>query len=99
MLTPLPARSRGGGGHVLARFGGFAGHELDGLDVYDVDHHEWRSIETEGPVKPEKRSVHIFVGLDGALEFEGKDVVGVLALGEREGAPAELGHNGAGFVS
>ncbi|GAA5996898.1 hypothetical protein JCM5350_002744 [Sporobolomyces pararoseus] len=82
---------------LLARFGGFAGYELDGLDVYDVEKREWKSIEVEGEIKPEKRSVHVFVGLDGKLEFEGKIVVGVLALGEREGAPAELGHNGAGF--
>jgi hypothetical protein len=96
VLTSLPPLN---GNSFLARFGGFAGHELDGLDIYDVAKKEWKSVEVEGESKPEKRSVYVFVGLDVKLEHDGKSVVGVLALGEREGAPAELGHNGAGFVS
>lgn len=39
------------------------------------------------------------VRLEGGLEVQGKKVVAVLTMGEREGAPAELGHDGAGFVS
>ncbi|GAA5874721.1 hypothetical protein JCM16303_002963 [Sporobolomyces ruberrimus] len=94
VLTSLPPSSSGRPS-LLARFGGFAGHELDGLDVFDVEKKEWRAVEVEGE-SPEKRSVHVFVGLGDELEHEGKSVVAVLALGEREGAPAELGHNGAG---
>ncbi|GAA5893745.1 uncharacterized protein JCM6883_003624 [Sporobolomyces salmoneus] len=93
VLTPLPRIC----GSLLARFGGFAGYELDGLDVYDIEKRGWRTVETEGEAKPDKRSVHVFVGLDGELKWEGKNVVGVLALGEREAAPAELGHNGSGY--
>ncbi|GAA5947991.1 hypothetical protein JCM3765_007060 [Sporobolomyces pararoseus] len=94
VLTRLPTL---GDETLLARFGGFAGYELDGLDIYNVEKREWRTVEVGGEEKPDKRSVHVFVGLDGKLEHEGKNVVGVLGLGEREGAPAELGHNGAGF--
>lgn len=87
---------------VLARFGGFAGRELDGLDVFDPASQTWTSVEAQvegGGEGPAKRSVQAFVGLDGLLEWDGKRVVAVMAMGEREGAPAELGHDGAGFVS
>ncbi|BGP40287.1 hypothetical protein JCM10450v2_004267 [Rhodotorula kratochvilovae] len=99
VLTALPLASGG----VLARFGGFAGRELDGLDVYDPATREWRAVDAqvegggEAGEGPAKRSVQAFVGLDGKLEWEGKRVVAVMAMGERESAPAELGHDGAGF--
>ncbi|GAA6011888.1 hypothetical protein JCM11491_000092 [Sporobolomyces phaffii] len=97
VLIALPRTSASAGrGPTLARFGGFAGYELDGLDLYDVDAREWRTVAVEGD-KPANRSVYVFVGLDGELEWDAKRVVAVLAMGEREGAPAELGHNGAGF--
>ncbi|GAA6061159.1 hypothetical protein JCM10212_005745 [Sporobolomyces blumeae] len=108
VLTALPASAHDSTGVRLARFGGFAGYELDGLDVYDVDKREWTQVDAqvdgaggqgEGRRRPgpDKRSVHVMVGLEGTLEYEGKRVVAVMAMGEREGAPAELGHDGAGF--
>ncbi|GAA5828944.1 hypothetical protein JCM5353_005179 [Sporobolomyces roseus] len=98
VLTALPASTASS--PLLARFGGFAGYELDGLDLYDIGKKEWRSVQVSvegGGEGPEKRSVHVLTGLDGELEWEEKRVVAVMALGEREGAPAELGHAGAGF--
>ncbi|BGO91466.1 hypothetical protein NBRC10512_003127 [Rhodotorula toruloides] len=97
VLTALP------GGRFLARFGGFAGYELGGLDVFDVRAKEWRSIEAGvegGGEGPPKRSVHAFVGLREELDLgdgSGKKVVALMAMGEREAAPKELGHDGAGF--
>lgn len=95
VLTRLPSST------LLARFGGFAGKELDGLDVFDTETGKWSVINAgaggDGP-EPGKRSVHMLVGLDGSLQWEGKTAVAVMALGERQGAPAELGHDGAGFV-
>lgn len=70
--------------------------------MYDIGKKEWRSVQASvegGGEGPEKRSVHVLIGLDGELEWKEKRVVAVMALGEREGAPAELGHAGAGFVS
>ncbi|KAK4699753.1 hypothetical protein P7C70_g6505, partial [Phenoliferia sp. Uapishka_3] len=84
---------------TLVRFGGFAGFELGGpLDVYDVDRKEWSTgVEVAEGGGPEKRSVHGLVGLSGVkVQAEGKEVVAVMFMGEREGAPAELGHDGAG---
>ncbi|GAA5858183.1 hypothetical protein JCM1840_001076 [Sporobolomyces johnsonii] len=98
VLTALPRSTSGS--PLLARFGGFAGYELDGLDVYDVVKNEWTTVVASvegGGDGPDKRSVHALVGLGGELEWEGKRVVAVMALGEREGAPKELGHDGAGF--
>lgn len=100
VLTALPSSPTSS--PLLARFGGFAGYELDGLDLFDVGKQEWRNVEATvegGGEGPEKRSVHVLMGVDGDLEWEEKRVVAVMALGEREGAPAELGHAGAGFVS
>jgi len=103
--APGPAR----GGTVLAplssslvRFGGFCGHELGGpLDVFDPITKNWTSeeiaIET-GSNGPDKRSVHSLVPIDGP-SYADKKIVAVMTQGEREAAPAELGHNGAGFVS
>lgn len=89
----------------LVRFGGFAGYELGGpLDVYDTKDHDWKSVdnvlvkgekELEGPGK---RSVHSLVAIDKPQYGEEK-IVAIMAHGEREAAPAELGHNGAGYVS
>ncbi|KAI5480539.1 hypothetical protein MNV49_000235 [Pseudohyphozyma bogoriensis] len=74
VLTPVPDTP------LLARFGGFAGYELGGLDFFDTEKGEW-----------------VDVGDESEAKFEGKKVVAVMCLGEREGAPAELGHDGAGF--
>ncbi|KAJ8294065.1 Nitrile-specifier protein 5 [Rhodotorula toruloides] len=98
VLTALP------GGRLLARFGGFAGYELGGLDVFDVRAKEWRSVdagvEGGGGEGSPKRSVHAFVGLREELDLgdgSGKKIVALMAMGEREAAPKELGHGGAGF--
>ncbi|GAA5937522.1 hypothetical protein JCM3775_001255 [Rhodotorula graminis] len=94
VLAALPSTGK------LVRFGGFAGRELDGLDVFDPASGTWTSVEAGvegGGEGPAKRSVQSLVGLDGSLEWEGKKVVAVMSMGEREGAPAELGHDGAGF--
>lgn len=95
VLAALPSMGK------LVRFGGFAGRELDGLDVFDPASMAWTSVEAGvegGGESPAKRSVQSLVGLDGTLEWEDKKVVAVMSMGEREGAPAELGHDGAGFV-
>ncbi|KZP27418.1 galactose oxidase [Athelia psychrophila] len=92
-LTSLPSSP------LLARFGGFAGYELGGLDIFDTELGQWSTVDADvDGGGPGKRSVHMLIGLDGSLEWAGKKVVAVMALGEREGAPAELGHDGAGFV-
>lgn len=95
------------GSPALVRFGGFAGYELGGpLDVYDFAKGAWNDslegeeLEVEGGGNgPEKRSVHALVKVEGGIKFEDKVVVALMTHGEREGAPAELGHDGAGFVS
>ena len=101
--APEPAR----GGTVLAsiptvgfsgslvRFGGFAGHELGGpLDVYDIAKNAWTSVTPAGPDAPPARSVHTLLGVP---KKKGSDLVAVMFGGERDPAPAELGHDGAGF--
>ncbi|BGP16299.1 hypothetical protein JCM10213_006455 [Rhodosporidiobolus nylandii] len=98
VLTSLPSSTSTSS--LLARFGGFAGYELGGLDIFDVEKGEWSTPEVGvegGGDGPGKRSVHALIGLSGEVEWEGKRVVAVLAMGEREGAPKELGHDGAGF--
>ncbi|GAA5862668.1 hypothetical protein JCM8547_003507 [Rhodosporidiobolus lusitaniae] len=98
VLTPLPPSTASS--RLLARFGGFAGHELGGLDVFNVKEQAWKAVAASvegGGEGPGKRSVHVFAGLEGTLEWEDKRVVAVMALGEKEGAPKELGHDGAGF--
>lgn len=95
-LAALPDSS------LLARFGGFAGYELDGLDVFDTEKREWESLDVKvesGGEGPGRRSVCLLQAIEKGPEHDGKKVVAVLAHGEREGAPAELGHDGAGFVS
>jgi len=98
-LPDAPGLPRGGTvlaplSSSLVRFGGFCGHELGGpLDVFNLDTKSWTSEEITGP---DKRSVHSLVPIDGP-EYGDKKVAAIMTLGEREGAPAELGHNGAGF--
>lgn len=71
--------------------------------MFDPVSESWTSDEIQvegGGEGPDKRSVHSFVPVSGGASYgPEKKVVAVLALGEREGAPAELGHDGAGFVS
>ncbi|KAE8269105.1 hypothetical protein A4X09_0g3232 [Tilletia walkeri] len=94
---------------VLARWGGFCGEELGGpLDIYDPTKDSWTSypapLSSDGDKEPPKRSVHGLVPFPTAptLEVEErgekvtKRVLGVLFFGEGEGAPKELGHDGAG---
>lgn len=117
-LASAPEPARGGtvitalpGTNLLARYGGFAGKEVGGLDVYDIDADKWTAVETAPPPAPAAsvagtsagdadpgvRSVHAFVRVDGTLKTDdGQRVVAVLTGGEREPAPAELGHDGAG---
>lgn len=110
-LPEAPGPGRGGtvicslptASPILARFGGFAGFELATFSFYDVVKQTWTLID-ELPVEngakgPEARSVHALVPLSGNLKYEDKSLVAVMALGEREGAPSELGHDGAGFVN
>lgn len=87
----------------LVRFGGFAGYELGcPLDIFDTSTGTWKSLEevsVKGGVEgPQRRSVHSLVAIDGPRYGSAK-VVAVMTHGEREAAPAELGHNGAGYVS
>lgn len=99
VLTALPACTAST--PLLARYGGFAGYEVGGLDIYDVEAQKWSTIDEQvegGGEGPGKRSVQSFVGTDGALEYKDKVVVALLSMGEREAAPKELGHDGAGFV-
>ncbi|KAM0748369.1 galactose oxidase [Meredithblackwellia eburnea MCA 4105] len=105
-LPSAPEPARGGTvlapllqpGGTLARFGGFAGFELGGpLELFDTAKEEWTVVEAgnvvSGEEGPAKRSVH------GLLPFKSEvneDIVAVMVMGEREGAPAALGHDGAG---
>ncbi|KAM0791418.1 hypothetical protein ACM66B_005878 [Microbotryomycetes sp. NB124-2] len=93
---------------LLARFGGFAGKELDGLDLYDVAEDKWASVETSSRQSdgslPGKRSVHSFIAIDDETILVPKDdkhpagrVIALMTAGERDPAPAELGHDGSGF--
>lgn len=95
-LPSAPGPGRGGTNLALlplstpafARFGGFAGYELDDFALFDVEKKEW-SMPTFSPdsAKPSARSVAGFVGLEQAQllksDAESK-VVGVLFLGEAE---------------
>ena len=89
---------------TLARFGGFAGLELGGLDIYNLKSKSWEVhgdvVVEVGGALPSERSVSALIPLSGELVVgtEGKKAIAVLVHGEREGAPAELGHDGAGFV-
>ncbi|KAK0553603.1 hypothetical protein OC846_002444 [Tilletia horrida] len=94
---------------VLARWGGFSGEELGGpLDIFDPSSNEWTSYPVHlstAEQEPPKRSVHGFVPFKTApaLSLAGGEqtrVLAVLFFGEGEGAPKELGHDGAGkFLS
>lgn len=103
-LPDAPGPARGGTvlsaiSDSLVRFGGFAGYELGGpLDIFDTSFGTWKSLEevsVKGGVEgPQKRSVHSLVAIDGP-RYGSEKVVAVMTHGEREAAPAELGHNGA----
>lgn len=107
-LPDAPGPARGGTvltaiSNSLVRFGGFGGYELGGpLDIFDTRSGTWESLEdvsVKGGVEgPQKRSVHSLVAIDGP-RYGFDKVVAVMTHGEREAAPAELGHNGAGYVS
>ncbi len=104
---PAPPPGRGGtvlcsvtvssGKSLLVRFGGFAGHELGGaIDTYDPSTREWKAtpIPKSGP---QARSVHALLPLNIPAAFDSSATpIAVLLFGEREPAPAELGHEGAG---
>ncbi|KAK0522732.1 hypothetical protein OC835_006476 [Tilletia horrida] len=92
---------------VLARWGGFCGEELGGpLDLYAPSKNTWTSFPapllSSPEQEPPKRSVHGFVPFPTAPQVElvrgepAVRVLGVLFFGEGEGAPKELGHDGAG---
>ncbi|KDR71239.1 hypothetical protein GALMADRAFT_127176 [Galerina marginata CBS 339.88] len=92
VLASIPSIGSAGS---LVRFGGFAGHELGGpLDVYDIAKDEWASVTPSGTEAPPARSVHALLGVP---KKKGSDLVAVMFGGERDPAPAELGHDGAGF--
>lgn len=95
-LPSAPGQGRGGTNLALlplstpafARFGGFAGYELDDFALFDVEKHEWSTPTfTPESAKPSARSVAGFVGLDQAQgltsDAESK-IVGLLFLGEAE---------------
>lgn len=95
------ARLADGSGRLL-RFGGFAGHETDDMAVYSLENEAWTSVtptvEDNRPA-PEARSVHSLVGVSGKVTQNGKKVVAMMCVGEREPTAKEVGHDGAGFVS
>ena len=70
------------------------------LDLFDVKSGTWEEGIVGGGETPEVRSVHGFLPLGGddLVTPDGAKVVAVMFMGEREGAPAELGHDGAGAV-
>ena len=96
-----------GSPNVLIRWGGFCGYELGGpLDIFNTVTGKWESHPSaiEGSSEePAKRSVHGLVAFPAPKSVETgsgrKDVVAIMFLGEGTGAPAELGHDGAGKVS
>lgn len=99
-----PAPGRGGtvlcpvalptGTNVLIRYGGFAGHELSSLDIYNTESNTWTTVDLSTTAeKPEARSVHALVPYTSTVD---PTIVAVMLFGERDPAPVELGHNGAG---
>jgi hypothetical protein len=90
VLCPLSLPS---GQQVLVRYGGFAGFEIGGtLDIYDTVTQKWKSVDL-GADAPEARSVHALVPYTTSSD---PSLVALLFFGERDPAPVELGHNGAG---
>ncbi|TKA81009.1 hypothetical protein B0A49_01520 [Cryomyces minteri] len=82
---------------TLARFGGFAGHELAGLDLYDVATNTWSSSPHLPGANPPARSVAGFVGLARSKELsDSRAALALLFLGEQDPTPPEVGHDGAG---
>ncbi|KAF8894328.1 hypothetical protein CPB84DRAFT_1682647 [Gymnopilus junonius] len=111
VLTDAPEPGRGGtvlasipsigSSGSLIRFGGFAGYELAGpLDIYDIAQNKWESVTPTGET-PSARSVHALLGVPNPnTKKEGSGLVAVMYGGERDPAPKELGHDGAGrFLS
>ena len=112
-LPDAPGPARGGtvlaplrGSGLLARWGGFCGHELGGpLDIFDPSNRTWSSHDAKihgTNDQPPKRSVHALLPLhhDAHITLDGQTwhAVALLFMGEGEGAPKELGHDGAGKV-
>lgn len=90
VLCPLTLPS---GEQVLVRYGGFAGYEIGStLDVYNTAAKEWTTLEL-GDSAPEARSVHALVPFTSAAD---PSLVALMFFGERDPAPVELGHDGAG---
>jgi len=110
-LTDAPEPARGGtvlasipsigSAGSLIRFGGFSGYELGGpLDIYDISRNKWESVTPRGEI-PSARSVHALLGIPNPnTKKEGSGLVAIMYGGERDPAPKELGHDGAGrFLS
>ncbi|MCR2848190.1 hypothetical protein KN825_16835, partial [Weizmannia coagulans] len=78
------------------------------LEIYNPKTKKWSShnayIEGQPGIEPAKRSVHglvQYVGRNATINIEKqeKQVVAIMFMGEGEGAPKEVGHDGAGKVS
>ncbi|KAJ9107311.1 hypothetical protein QFC21_000761 [Naganishia friedmannii] len=102
VLCPLafPLHRKSEPQQVLVRYGGFAGHELgSSLDVYDPSSRSWStlSLPPTSDSTPEPRSVHALIPFpSSSTTRESGDIVALMLFGERDPAPVELGHNGAG---
>ncbi|KAJ9123410.1 hypothetical protein QFC22_001612 [Naganishia vaughanmartiniae] len=96
----LPASDASTSNQVLVRYGGFAGHELgSSLDVYDPSQRIWSTLAfpPNSDSTPEARSVHALIpfSFQSTISKAG-NIVALMLFGERDPAPVELGHNGAG---
>ncbi|PWN39460.1 hypothetical protein IE81DRAFT_24529 [Ceraceosorus guamensis] len=104
--TVLTAIEGPTGAKQLIRWGGFCGYELGGpLDIFDIKSATWTSSEVpllDISGQPYKRSVHGLVPYPSGAEsishstFGEAKAVAIMFMGEGEGAPKELGHDGAG---
>lgn len=84
------------GEKVLLRYGGFAGYELSSLDTYHPPSDTWSTISfpaTTTAQAPGARSVHALVPYTTPLDTQ---CIALMFFGERDPAPVELGHDGAG---
>jgi len=82
-LVPRGGASFAAVGRSLVVLGGFCGHELGDIHVFDVDAHTWREVQGKLLVPP--RSVAATCVLDGKVCVYGGEV-----------APSAKGHQGAG---